>query len=101
MKKIFVLGISTVLFVTSSFGFGFRYDTLTLKARPVYGKEARVITTILNDRHYRKIVLNDSMSSAILDSYLKELDNNRTYLLASDVKSFEKYRYAIDDLTGN
>ena len=99
MKKIFVLGILTVLIVTSSFGF--YYDTLSLKAKPVYGKEAKVIASILNDRHYRKITLNDSLSSAILESYLKELDNNKTYLLASDVKSFEKYRFSIDDFTNS
>ena len=99
MKKIFVLGILTVLTVTSSFGYA--YDTLSLKAKPIYGREARVIASILNERHYRKIKLNDSLSSAILESYLKELDNNKTYFLASDVKSFEKYRFAIDDYTNS
>jgi carboxyl-terminal processing protease len=43
--------------------------------------------------------LNDSLSSAIFDAYLKSLDNNRSYFLASDVQSFEKYRLTIDDLT--
>src|SRR5258706_665896 len=98
MKKIFVLWILTLLTVTCSFGY---YDTLSLKAKPVYGKEARVIASILNERHYRRIKLNDSLSSAILESYLKELDNNKTYFLASDVKSFEKYRFSIDDFTNN
>lgn len=99
MKKIFVLWILTLLTVT--FSFGYDYDTLSLKAKPVYGKEARVIASILNDRHYRRIILNDSLSSAILESYLKELDNNKTYFLASDVKSFEKYRFSIDDFTNS
>ncbi len=97
MKKICVLGILTFLVATSCFANP--YDTLQLKSKPIYGKEARVIVTILNDRHYRKIELNDSMSSAILDGYLTELDNNKTYFLASDIKGFEKYRYSIDDMT--
>src|SRR5258705_5284120 len=98
MKKIFVLWILTL---TVSSSFGYVYDTLALKAKPVYGKEARVIASILNDRHYRKIAFNDSLSSTILESYLTELDNNKTYLLASDIRSFEKYRFSIDDFTNS
>jgi len=99
MKRTFVLWIFIHLLFLRSFGF-YR-DTLVLKAKPVYGREAKVIANILNVNNYRKIVLNDSLSSAIMDSYLKELDNNRTYFLASDVKNFEKYRYSIDDSTAH
>ncbi|MEQ9593462.1 MAG: carboxy terminal-processing peptidase [Cyclobacteriaceae bacterium] len=74
-------------------------DSLELKPKAVYGKEARVISYILDNNHYRRIHLNDSLSSAILDAYILELDNNKTYFLESDVKSFEKFRYEIDDLT--
>src|SRR5437870_813546 len=74
-------------------------DSLVMKPKPVYGKEAKVVSYILDNNHYRKIQLNDSLSSAILDSYLKSLDNNKSYFLASDVQSFEKFRFAIDDLT--
>lgn len=73
----------------------------SLKAKPVYGKEARVISYILDNNHYSKIRLNDSLSSAILDRYINELDNNRSYFLAQDIKSFERYRTTIDDLTRN
>jgi carboxyl-terminal processing protease len=76
-------------------------DTLVLKAKPVFGKEARVIAAILDNNHYRKISLNDSLSSAILDQYLNELDISKAYFLASDIKAFEKYRFIIDDLTRN
>ena len=76
-------------------------DTTQLKPKPVYGKEARVVSYILDNNHYRKLQLNDSLSSAILDSYISELDNNKTYFLASDIKSFDKYRFQIDDLTRN
>jgi hypothetical protein len=34
-------------------------DSLTLKPKPVYGKEARVVSYILDNNHYRKIRLND------------------------------------------
>lgn len=76
-------------------------DTLELKPKAVYGKEARVVSYILDNNHYRKIQLNDSLSSAILDAYLEEIDNNKTYFLASDIRSFERFRFSIDDLTHN
>jgi carboxyl-terminal processing protease len=74
-------------------------DTTELKPKAVYGKEAKVIAYILDNNHYRKISLNDSLSSVILDEYVKSLDNNKTYFTAEDLKGFEKFRYMIDDLT--
>jgi carboxyl-terminal processing protease len=34
----------------------------------------------------------------VLDRYIEALDNNRMYLLASDVDAFETYRYQLDDM---
>jgi carboxyl-terminal processing protease len=94
-----ILLISFVLLITTAFA-GVPKDTTTvLKPKPVYGKEALVVSYILDNNHYRKIKLNDSLSSKILDLYLTNLDNNKSYFLESDVKSFEKYRNVIDDLT--
>lgn len=73
------------------------YDTISLKAKKVYGKEAKVISYLLDNYHYRKIGFTDSLSSVVLDAYLKELDPNRSYFLESDIKSFEPYRFKIDD----
>lgn len=74
-------------------------DTTELKPKPVYGKEAKVVSFILDNNHYRRIALNDSLSSVILDEYVESLDNNKTYFTAADIASFDKYRYRIDDLT--
>lgn len=76
-------------------------DTVELKPKAVFGKEARVISYILDNNHYRKIKLNDSLSAAILDRYITELDNSKSYFLASDIRSFDRYKFAIDDLTRN
>jgi len=96
MKKLLVLLVLFVAFQSSKGGLA---DTVELKPKPVYGREARVISYILDSYHYRKITLNDSLSAAILQHYLNELDNNRSYFLASDIQSFDKYKFAIDDLT--
>jgi carboxyl-terminal processing protease len=74
-------------------------DTTQLKPKPVYGKEAKVISYILDNNHYRKISLNDSLSSVILDEYVEALDNNKTYFTQKDIAAFEKYRTKLDDLT--
>lgn len=98
MKR-FVLWVALSLIVVGqSFAFVHASDT-TLQEKPVYGKQAKIISLILTNSHFEKLPLNDSLSSAILDGYLKALDNNRSFFLASDVASFEKYRNRIDDLT--
>lgn len=74
-------------------------DTTILKPKAVYGKEAKAITYILDNNHYKKITLNDSLSSIIFDNYFLSLDNTKSYFLATDKKSFDSYRYKIDDLT--
>jgi len=96
MKK-HILLFSCLLSITAVFGQ--QKDTTELRPKPVYGKEALVVSYILDNNHYRKIKLNDSLSSKILDAYIGDLDNNRSYFLASDIASFEKYRTIIDDLT--
>jgi carboxyl-terminal processing protease len=73
-------------------------DSTEVSPKSYYGEEAKLITQILDTYHYKRIKLNDSLSSVILDSYVDVLDNNHSYFLASDIKEFEKYRYEIDDM---
>lgn len=91
---VFLVGISAC-------GLASVQDSLQLKPKSVYGKEARVVSYILDNNHYRKIRLNDSLSAVILIKYIKELDNSKTYFLASDIKSFDRYKLVIDDLIRN
>jgi carboxyl-terminal processing protease len=101
MKRTFLAAaIATVLWTAvAAQGATGVADTTALKPSAVYGKEAKVMAYILDNNHYRKLSLNDSLSSAILDGYVKSLDNNKTYFTASDLAAFEKYRTKIDDLT--
>lgn len=75
-----------------------KLDTATLKAKKVYGREAKVISLLLDNYHFRKIGFNDSISSVVFDAYVRSLDPSRTYFFDYDVKSFEPYRLKIDDL---
>jgi len=47
--------------------------------------------------HYRQLEFDDTLSSQVLDSYLKDLDPNRQYFLATDIQEFERYRDQLDD----
>jgi len=58
---------------------------------------AREEVTLIENYNYKKIKLNDSISSLILDRYIKALDPSKYYFLASDIKEFEQFRNNLDD----
>jgi len=73
-------------------------DTLkSIEPKAYYILEEQLINTILSRYHYNKFDLNDSLSSVILDRYLKSLDYSKSYFLLSDIQTFDKYRYQLDD----
>ncbi|TSD64991.1 tail-specific protease [Inquilinus sp. KBS0705] len=61
------------------------------------------VAGLIAQYNYKKVQLNDSLSTVIFDRYIKKLDENRNYLLASDIKDFEQYKTVLDDdiKTGN
>ncbi len=64
----------------------------------LYQREARIITTLFTRYHYKKVNLNDSLSSVILKNYLQTLDYSKLYFYYDDVKKFKKkYGNFLDD----
>ncbi len=57
----------------------------------------REIVTLIEKYNYKREKVNDSISSLVLDKYIKDLDPYRYYFQAQDIKEFEKYRYRLDD----
>jgi len=57
----------------------------------------KAIARLLIRHHYKQGKLDDTLSHAILDIYLESLDFNRSYFLATDIATFNKYRSALDD----
>lgn len=55
------------------------------------------VVALIENYNYKKLTLNDSISSLILDKYIKDLDPSRSYFLASDIKDFEQFRTTLDD----
>ncbi len=111
MRKLILLLLIFIFYVNTQAQTGEHYtensatiDTFkVLTPNKLHSKVDKIVTTLLTRYHYKKIDLNDSLSSIIFDNYLKSLDYNRVYFLQSDIKNFEKYRFMLDDylLSGN
>ena len=107
MKKILPilipLSLVVVLFLHGQGQNDFNYNASAiyqegdLQPTSTQKKVERLVYGILSNYHYRKIPVNDSLSSKIYDAYLKELDPNKVYFLASDIKELEDYRFTIDE----
>ncbi len=65
---------------------------------PRHEKIGQLVTEFIQKSHYRHASVDDDLSSQVLDRYIEALDNNRMYLLASDIEAFEQYRYLLDDM---
>jgi len=63
----------------------------------VHPRTSLAIVEQLRHNHFVSKVLDDNLSSEIFDGYLNQLDSGRSYLLASDIARFERYRYRLDD----
>src|SRR4051812_7905943 len=61
------------------------------------GLVCKEVVALIENYNYKKIKINDSISSLILDKYIKALDPSKYYFLSSDIKDFEKYRATLDD----
>ncbi|RFZ93073.1 tail-specific protease [Mucilaginibacter conchicola] len=55
------------------------------------------VAKLITDYNYKKVPLNDSVSSVIFDRYVKKLDENHNYLTQGDIKNFEQFRNILDD----
>jgi len=88
---------SSIAFSLSSFALDDTAKTAKLKPIEIQSKTAVEIVNQLNQHHYRKQELNDSLSSRFLDEYLQTLDSSKNFFIASDLAEFDKYRKTFDD----
>ncbi len=73
------------------------YSLNDLSPKSVHHQASRYISWFINDYHYKKPKLGDKESAEIFDRYIEMLDPNKSYFLAKDIQSFEKYRFKLDD----
>ena len=72
-------------------------QSITLKPNMEQRFASNLATKFLTNWHYKDTRLDNSLSSDIFDGYVDLLDPNRSYFLASDVASFERFRDGLDD----
>jgi carboxyl-terminal processing protease len=61
------------------------------------GLVVKEVVALIENYNYKKIKVNDSISSLVLDKFIKSLDPTKNYFLSSDIKEFEKFRSTLDD----
>jgi carboxyl-terminal processing protease len=104
MKKLFPISIATILvsiasgaFAVSPTGPETEEELPILKQESQHSVAAKRISSSFLRSHFKEIDLNDALSSKMFDRYIRALDLNRNIFLASDIKSFEKFRLNFDD----
>ena len=75
----------------------YKFSADDLQPTATQKKVESMVAEILSSYHFRKVPLNDSLSSKILDNYIKELDFNKMNFTAKDVEGFDKFRFELDD----
>lgn len=62
-----------------------------------FEKITRIVTETISRHNFKRTPLDDELSRKIFDTYLNDLDPNRSYFLASDIENFSKYSEHLDD----
>ena len=60
-------------------------------------RAAHLSFEVLSRYHYKRVPLDDAMSSKIFDNYLKALDNEKVFFLQADIDQFASARTKLDD----
>jgi carboxyl-terminal processing protease len=68
-----------------------------LTPEPQHSKSTALVAELVKNYHYSRPELDDKLSSVILNRYIELLDPNKHFFLSSDIQSFEKFRYQLDD----
>ena len=56
-----------------------------------------LVVYFIRNNHYHNKRIDDALSEVIFDKYIASLDPNHYYLLASDIRLIERYRYQFDN----
>ena len=68
-----------------------------LAPREDQSQAAHLSAEVLARYHYRQVTLDDTLSAAIFDNYLKALDSEKVFFLQSDIDLFSPAKTSMDD----
>lgn len=89
--------ILIIVLLTAIVSIGYEASLEKLRPERQHAIVGRRVTKLLPKYHYTHKVVDDKISAKQLELYIKTLDPNRGYFLASDIKEFSKYRHQLDD----
>lgn len=99
-KQLLWMSVASAFLVGSSFA-GPTTETVDtipeLTQESQHSKSTKRITDHFTRSHYKKIKIDDELSQKIFERYLRSLDINRNFFLASDIAAFEKTKDSFDD----
>lgn len=75
-------------------------DPSELRPTAEQERATKLIHYFIDKFHYRDVQLDDALSERIFQRYLENLDSNRSYLTASDLEDFARYRSTLDEAIG-
>ena len=97
MKKL-VLLVLGLCFGNLSFGQEVpKYSYDDLKPTASQSKVEAFVSQFLNNYHYRKFTLDDSLSAHVWKNFLENVDGSKAYFTKSEIAAFDKYKYTIDE----
>ena len=97
-KFYFVLALGATLACRADASKPIKVDgSLNLEPTEQQSTAIKAVASLISGYNYKKVPLNDSLSAIIYDRFLKSMDENHVYLLASDIADFDKYKTKLDD----
>lgn len=70
---------------------------LVLEPNITQAKVVHIATRMLSTLHYKPRTWDDALSEIIWQRYINSLDKDHIYFTSADMKSFEAWRYLLDD----
>ncbi|MBV5304310.1 MAG: carboxy terminal-processing peptidase [Chlorobium sp.] len=93
-----LLGSTVSVYAKNAEKFSQTLAVVTLVPTSAQEEAGKYISQSLQQNHYRKISVNDSLSQQILNRYIDNLDGSKSYFVASEVESLHKiYGNRLDD----
>jgi carboxyl-terminal processing protease len=68
---------------------------------PEHRRATAAILQLMQRYHYKRVLVDDTLSSQIFERYLETLDPQKSFLLASDLEEFDDFEFAFDDALRN
>jgi carboxyl-terminal processing protease len=100
MKKLSVLATALIVAFSINASPDSATDPLvlpTIMQDAQHATASKRITALFTRGHYNPVQLDDTLSSRMFDTYLKNLDYYRNVLTKPDIDAFEQYRDKFDD----